>query len=735
MRTLLSLLVFFPFGLFGQLKVSQNLNIKKSIDEIKLDGILNETSWDAADIGTDFWMKFPTADTISDTQTEVKFTYDKKFLYIGIKAYESKPGYLVTSLKRDIGLRESDGVGIIIDPTQQQTNGFYFSVSPFNSQTEGLAGGGADDLTFTWDNKWFSATKSFEGYWIAEMAIPFDILRYDDSKKSWNFNIIRSNRKANEFSTLARVPVQFRGFDLGYHNNLLWDQEPPKSGYAYVLNPYAITTIAKENGVVNSKINAGADAKFSLSSSLNLDFTFNPDFSNVDVDNQVTNLTRFNIFFPERRVFFLENDDIFSSYGIPPAKPFYSRRIGSKDGKSVPIYAGARLTGNIAKNTRIGIMNIQTGRKGESSADNFTSLSLRQRIWDRSTISGYIHNRSAFMTEAEIKKNPLGQFGRNYGSEFNYSNKAGTINGWAGLHMSAKPNIDDKNIFTNFGGGYFSENFNGFVDFTGIGRNYYADMGFVNRVSNYDAERDTTIRVGTNFLFSEIGYTWYKSKSSKLNRIELETSHFLAYDDRNKFNERENTLGLTWSFKSTSEIGIQSSSTTVNLLFPFSFVNNDNAKPLPSQIYNYATIGAIYRTDVRKNFTLELETNIGKFYNADYQQFIIEANARKQPFVTFGLNLEYNNLKFPELYGGQENYLLIAPKLEWNFSNNLFWTTFLQYNTQADNFNINSRLQWRYTPMSDVFLVYSDDYITGPGSRNTTRGIAIKANYWLNSTL
>jgi hypothetical protein len=736
MRLLLYFFIFLTTSISAQVPESISMNIKKAIDDIKLDGILTESSWKSAELGTNFWMKFPTNDSIAKVQTEVQYTYNEKYLYISLKVYESKPGYMVSSLKRDIGLRQGDGVGIVIDPVGRQTNGFYFSITPYNSQSDALVGGGFEELGFTWDNKWYSATKVYDLYWTAEMAIPFDILRYDDSKLVWNFNLIRSNRKDNEFSTLAKIPLQFRGFDLGYSNKLVWDQNPPKSGNAFVLNPYAITTVIKDKTDDSKwKANAGGDAKFSLSSSLNLDLTFNPDFSNVDVDNQVTNLTRFNIFFPERRVFFLENDDLFSSYGNPDTKPFYSRRIGSKDGQSVPIYAGARLTGNISKNTRVGLMNIQTGRKGKSAADNFTAVSVKQSVMSRSTIGGYFNNRNAFMSDDELRKDPGSQFSRNYGTEFNYSNKEGTINGWSGYHVSAKPGVTGNNTYYSVGGGYFKENFNSFIDFTSMARNYFADMGFINRVENYDAARDTVIRIGYKGFYNETGYTWYKGSNSKLNRIELETSNYLVFDDKNNFNERINTVGLTWGFKNTAEIGFEFNSNTLNLLFPFKFVDDDKAQPLPAQKYNYNTFGIGYQSDARKNFFYELSGSVGTFYNAKFQQISGTVTARNQPYISFGLNVEYNSLNFPVVYGGKANYLLLAPRIEWNFSNNLFWTTFVQYNTQADNFNVNSRLQWRFTPMSDLFLVYSDDYITDLDFKNNSRAIAIKANYWLNSAL
>jgi hypothetical protein len=726
-------LCFLVSVLFAQDDILETYQVKKAMDKIKLDGIIDESEWQRAEVATDFWMKFPTNQDKSGVKTEIKITYDDKYIYFGVKANEEKPGFLVNSLKRDIGLREADGVAIILDPINQKTNGFYFSVSPYNSQAEGLIGGTELDLTFSWDNKWSSQTKTYDGYWTAEIAIPFSILRYDDTKKSWGINFIRSNRKSNELHTWSWIPLQFRGFDLGYLGQLIWDAPLPKTNRNYSVNPYVISTVAREEGEKpNFKPNAGLDAKVGVTSSLNLDLTVNPDFSQVDVDRQVTNLTRFSIFFPERRVFFLENDDLFSGYGIPPARPFYSRRIGSKNGTNVPILFGARLSGNISKNTRIGLLNVQTARKGDASADNFTAASFNQRVFSRSTVKGYFNQRlSTGMTDAEKLADPKAEYGRNAGLELSYSNKQGTVNGWSGNHFSFKPNTSGANQFLNFGGGYFGSNFSSFLDFTSIGRNYYADMGFVNRITNYDASRDTNIRVGTNFLYNETSYQWNFKDNPYFNRISVGSNHFYALDDKRNFNELEIVSGVEFTFKNTSEFSINNTINRLNLLFPFRFVDNEDAKPIEAKRYSFNSLGIEYTSDVRRNLIFMTEASIGTFYNADIKSISVGITGRKQPYVTFALNMEYNALEFPELYGGKESFVLFAPQLEWNFTTNLFWTTFVQYNTQADNFNINSRLQWRYRPMSDLFLVYSDDYITSTVLRNRYRGFVLKLNYWI----
>jgi hypothetical protein len=709
------------------------IQIQKSNIPIKLDGDLNDAAWLQSKICTGFWHKFPTNETMAEPNTEVKITYDDKYLYFGVTVYETKEGNIVQSLKRDIGLRAGDGIGIVLDPVNLKTNGFYFSLTPFNSQTEGLIGNSTEDIAFTWDNTWYSETKNYEGFWTAEIAIPFSILRFDPAKLTWGINFIRSARSENEFHTWTQMPLQFPGTDLGYLGQMVWDQSPPKGGSKVSLNPYITTRVntdAENNTPTKAGFNAGVDAKIAVSPSINLDLTVNPDFSNVDVDQQVTNLTRFSIFFPERRVFFLENDDLFSGYGIPPVRPFYTRRIGSKNGQNVPILFGARLTGNINKKLRVGLMNIQTGRKGESAADNFTTLTFNHQVLDRSVVKGYFINRTAFQNENEKVNDPQGAFGRNAGGEFNYFSKSGVIQGWSGFHASMKPGIEGENIFANSGGGYFGRNFTSFIDFVTVGKNYYADVGFVNRVENYDAQRDTTYRVGFNFLYNETGYTWYP-KDSKLNLFSFKSENFLAFDDQWGFNELTVVPKLSFEFKNAARINFVYNINRVNLLFPFKFVDDPEATPLGSGIYAFNNGGAEFSTDARKNLVLTGALIYGKFYGADYTQIRGSINLRKQPYYSILFTAEYNDLKFGDNFGTQKFWLL-APQIEINFSNKLFWTSFLQWNSQIENFNINSRIQYRFKPMCDMFLVYTDNYFTDMVFKNQNRALVFKANYWLN---
>lgn len=707
------------------------LHIHKVNEKIKIDGELTDNGWKEAGTAKDFWLKFPQDNAKASHNTEVKVTYDENFLYVGAIIYDSLP-LIGQSLKRDSRIRESDGLGVVLDPMNKKTNGFYFSVTAFNVQADDLVTAGSEgELTFSWDNKWYSKTKISSDHYTIEMAIPFKALRYDKSSTQWGINFIRSDRKRNEFHTWTRIPVNFSGVDLGYLGALQWDAPPPSTGTNIAFIPY-ITGSMKENKVDNEKLsgdmNAGFDAKIAVSSSLNLDLTVNPDFSQVEVDRQVTNITRFSIFFPERRNFFLENNDLFSGYGIPPIRPFYSRRIGlDNDGNTIPIIAGARLTGNVTPRTRMGVMTMQTKAKGNFAAQNYSAVSVNQQLLRRSAFKAYFLNRTGIETSKHTIADPLDKYGRNAGGEFSFTNEKGNMQAWSGYHHSMKKNINDKNSYLNLGAGYFGRLLTTFINYDNIGTNYYADMGFVQRIENYDAANDTVVRLGYKSFYSESQYK-ILPKAGKLNQIEfnLETSLVLNHD--NSLNEISIGPAFAFDSRNTSTIDFGVNFNKTNLLYASSFTE---ANPLPPGTYGYTQGWVRLRSDNRKKLSAVGGATIGGFYNGHITQFSGSLIFRHQPKLVIDLNCEYNRLRFPAPYGS-ENLFLISSRVEYSFSNNMFWTTFIQYNTQANNININSRLQWRYKPASDFFLVYTDNYYSDPLFKNKNRAIVFKLNYWLN---
>jgi hypothetical protein len=250
-------------------------------------------------------------------------------------------------------------------------------------------------------------------------------------------------------------------------------------------------------------------------------------------------------------------------------------------------------------------------------------------------------------------------------------------------------------------------------------------MGFVQRIENYDALRDTVIRVGYKHIFSELSYNILPTKG-KIGRIESSINNFVVFNPDNSFNEWETALQLKTDFKNASNLRIALTNNITNLLFATSFTDGI---PLPAKQYQYASFSIGYGSDSRKLFGWMSEIAFGQFYNGTVQSFSTGINWRSQPHLNLRLNAQYNDIQLPGMYGSTKLFL-VAPRIEYNFNTKLFWTTFIQYNTQSNNFNINSRLQYRYKPMSDFFLVYTDNYFTDPLFKNKNRALIFKLSYW-----
>ncbi|MGY8976624.1 MAG: DUF5916 domain-containing protein [Cytophagales bacterium] len=731
--------LLFYFWVLSYVLFAQNngevyqLNIQRMDEKIHLDGVLDESFWEDVEIATNFWLNFPVGGTPVDdeVQTTVKITYDDDFIYLGVECYGKGP-FLVQSLKRDNdSFWNGDAFAVVFDPVNERTNGVIFGVNPAGVQTEALItgeparrGGQLSGYNKAWDNKWYTQASVTEDGWTAEMMIPFKSLRFG-RKGHWGINFIRVDAQNNANHSWAPVPIQFYGTDLGYLGQLIWDKPPRNEKGNISLVPYLLGNVYKDyesKSDLSQSFALGMDAKIAINSNLNLDLTVNPDFSQVDVDEQQTNLTTVNLRFPERRLFFLENSDIFSNFGTN-AKPFFSRKIGlDDDGNTIPIIYGARLSGNLNKNLRIGLMNTQT-QEQELPGNNYSSFALHRRILKRAVLRGYFHNRVGY-TDGSVQEDNFNRIG---GLEFNYSSEDSKWRAVTGYGLAFSNENQNENHLFNLFGGYGGRAFNVMVNISGLGDNYINDFSLIPRQKHYDALEDTTYILGFNHWWATMGYKFYPENtfinqhgfSLTTNGDRTATSNQLIQD--------KHQLSYKFLMKNTSTLDLTYAHEGVNLLYPFGFTDNE---PLPAQLYRFDYGQIKYVTDRRREIKLTSGFRYGSFYNGTRTEFSLAVDYRVQPWGNFSLNFVQNDLEFSGNYGA-EQLLLFGPKAEINFSKNFFWTTFMQYNTQSDNFNINSRLQWRYMPMSDLFIVYSDNYMVEYfGPRN--RGLVLKLNYWFN---
>jgi len=718
-------LLFFAFYLSAQesdanLFPAKNIFITGSSETITIDGRLDETIWSTLPRHGDFYQQSPLDGILAEKETIVQVTYDENYLYIAASLYDDA-NYVINTLKRD-NFGDEDAFAVAIDPQNQNSNGFVFGVNTQGALTEALIAG--DDADDGWDNKWKAATQTYTDRWTVEMAIPFKTLRFKSDNKAWGINFYREEPGSNEKHIWSPVPRQFDPNDLGYFGDMQWDKVPSPQGKNIAVIPYVSIRTDRNTDAESenmSSIDAGVDAKIALSTGLNLDLTVNPDFSQVDVDRQVTNLTRFNIFFPERRQFFLENADIFNGYGQFANSPFYSRRIGlDPSGNTVPILFGGRLTGNVNQKLRIGVFSMQTAKNDITSAQNYSGASTEYALGERSNIKGFFLSRQAYDGNDAISSD----YGRNVGGEVNLITDDGKWQSQAGYVHSFKNGFSDKNKHIYGRIAYSGQKFRTFLFVQNLGQNYYADMGFNARLNNFNPITGGIERIGYTQIGNMLNYYIYPD-SEKVNYHWSGLENFIIINEGTGLNDWYTRLRHFIFYKNTSQLRIRLNNNYVDLVFPFALTNT----PLPIDDYNMTEINLQYISDQRKLFNFEIFTVYGEFYNGTKFTNIIDLKYRLQPWARFTIGLEQNIIRLPDPYGSLD-LTLATTSAEINFSTSLFWTTFLQYNTQSKDFNINSRLQWRYSPMSDLFLVYTDNYVVDGKFGPKNRSLVLKVNYW-----
>ncbi len=712
--------------MFTLIAVAQKKNeaftyhIHKAADKIKIDGIMNEAAWQQAAIAKDFYMVLPMDTSYAKVRTEVKMTFDDDNLYLIAICYHLLPGqYIVESLRRDFNFGKNDNFLLFIDPFDDETTGFSFGANAAGAQWDGtMYEGGKVDLN--WDNKWTSVVKNYKDKYIFEAAIPFTTIRYRKGTSIWGINFSRNDLKTTEKSSWAPVPRQFPTAALAYTGSLIWDEPPPVPRLNVSIIPYALGGVVKDYEAHKNfayKRSFGADAKLAITSSLNLDLTVHPDFSQVEVDEQVTNLSRYELFFPERRQFFLENGDLFGSFGYSSIRPFFSRRIGL----NAPIDYGVRLSGKLNRNWRIGLMNMQTNKQDDTGlpAQNFSVVALQRQVFSRSNIGFIFIDKESlnFNSIADSLKQKFSRFNRNFGLEYNL---ASSNNMWTGKVTFLKSFTPGKtgNDFVHAANlQYSSRHWILFWLHEFVGKNYNAEVGYVPRT-------------GYIKINPQVARLFFPQKGSVLSHgPQLSMEYF--FNDH--FHKTDNAAMLSYpiTFRSRATLAPYFQHTYVQLLQPFNPIHIGADTIATGTKHKWNTFGLNFISPPQHLFTYLFTFNYGGFYNNGEHYYTFGSMGyRFQPFVSIALNATYNIIKLPQPWG-TKTFWLLGPRVDVTFTNKLFFTTFIQYNQQQKNLNINTRFQWRYRPASDFYIVYTDNYFISPLSvRN--RAVVLKFNYWWN---
>tara|TARA_B100001059_G_scaffold31098_2_gene25201 strand:- start:8927 stop:11131 length:2205 start_codon:yes stop_codon:yes gene_type:complete len=715
--TPLLLLFFFQTARGQKINEDYVLKIGKTSEKIIMDGELNESIWELADVAENFSMILPQDDRKATQFSEVRMAYDDKNIYLAVIFFNNtiKGDYVVESYKRDFSFGKNDNFLVAIDPFNNMTTGFAFGLNAYGAQWDGTMYDGRS-VDLNWDTKWYSEVAFDEKKWTAEIAIPFKSIRYNYNLEQWGISFSRLDLKASEKSGWTPVPRQFPSITMAYSGVLEWDNPPPTQGSNISFIPYLSGEMdSLQKGTTNQELNAGADVKFNLTSSLNLDITLNPDFSQAEVDQQVTNLDRFELFFPERRQFFLENADLFANFGYENIRPFFSRRIGLNN----PIVGGIRLSGNIDEKWRVGLLDIQTQAEKEKGlpAENLGVFSLQRKVLDRSSIGMIFVNKQS-LGKLEDTKTTAGEYNRNLGLEYNYFSTDNLWNGKLMYLKSFSPNLSNDDAIFAGNLTYNDNNFLGSVQAEYVGENYNAEVGYVPRTHYY--KFDTTLR-----------YLFFPSQDSKV------LSHGPLVGSIQYFNfdglgiDRGTQLGYELNFKNRSEMVFTFENQFIILQNPFDPIRTGIRSLEALTEHRWNSVNLDYNSKPQSLFTYALKSSYGGYFQDGKRWlFFSEMGYRFQPYIELNTLVSYNHIELEEPWG-TNGFWLLGIKSNFTFTKNIFFSNLYQYNEQQKLWNFNSRFQWRYKPASDIFLVFnsSDTRMLTP---NRNWSLTLKINYWIN---
>jgi hypothetical protein len=696
---------------------------------ISIDGKLDEPQWQQAPEIGNFMQNFPNEGQPAKAETTVKLLYDHQYLYVAAVCKNIGKGpYTISSLRRDFNTEANDAFFVYIDPFDDRTNGFSFSVNPYNVQYEALIYNGSRKAS-DWDNIWFSKVERGEGEWVVEMAIPFKTLRFDEDNTYWRINFGRNDRTNFERSSWVPVPINFDIASLAFSGYLDWEDKPTKPGANLAFIPY-VTGGGVKNYQAGTPTDytsgVGFDAKVAVTPGLNLDLTFNPDFSQVEVDRQQTNLNRFELFFPERRQFFLENNDLFGDFGFRNIRPFFSRRIGiASDSigrtRENSILGGARLSGKLNQDWRLGLLNMQTQEDGDIGVptQNFTVATFQRRVFGRSNIAGIFVNRQSFAGDQTASDSPFNpnqsEWNRVAGFDFNLQSNDNKWSGKIFYHRSFGPEKREGNFAHAAYVAYNERTFRVMWNHERVGEGYNAEVGFVPRSNYWRLEPQAEVRIfpksGAIFRHS-LTYTHDEYRDETFERIDLNQN-----------------LRYSIQFKNTAFLSFTGFQEYIMLQNSFDPTRTGGQRLAAFTGYTYTRYGVTFRSDSRPNFNYNVALYNGGFFNGNRLFFRTGVNYRFQPYGNVAMEFEYNKLDFPEPYNSA-NLFLIGPRVEVSFTDELFLSTFVQYNNQIQNVNINTRFQWRFRPVSDLFIVYTDNYFP-ENFRVKNRALILKLSYWL----
>lgn len=689
-----------------------------------LDGRLDDVAWSSAPVLAGFLQHEPFDDRPATERSEVRIVFDGEALYIGARLHDSDASGIVRGeVRRDAEIREQDAFIIVLDTYRDRQNGFVFATTPAGIEhdgqvtKEGEGGFGGPRLlrrdlaaapNLAWDGTWKVVTSVDSGGWTAEFRIPFETLRYATGKgQEWGLNLARYIRRKSEEDFWAPVPRQYTLYRISQAGTLT-GLEPPSRRIALV-TPYGLGTIRRNyqdlaDDGTDAAAEFGVDAKLGLTQSLTADLTYNTDFAQVEVDEQQINLTRYNLFFPEKRPFFLENAGTFA-VGTPQAvELFFSRRIGiGAQGRPVPIIGGARLTGRTAGLT-LGFLDIQTERvevvnQAVTPPNNFAMARLLRELPNRSQIGAIAVSR--------INTDSSGDHNVTLGADARLGiGDQVTLDAYV-AHTETPKRNRASNAF-NVSGTYTTRQWEIGAAVRQVDEDFNPEVGFLERPSF----RFTNLRVLRHLRTPRS--TWFREFRPHIN--------FRWYDDTNG-RPQTRLLHFDSHFALSNGAffeapGLNFVREVLNVPFPIG-----DTVTLQPGTYDWFEFASNYNTNLSAPLSVGGVVTLGEFYTGS--RVGLQANLTIRPNERFfaTARIDYQNVNLDE---GDFERVLFGIRLAYAFTPSIFLQSLTQYNNQDRSLSNNIRFGWVGPAGTGLFLVFNEGRETGSNARPLDRALIVK---------
>ena len=686
-------------------------------ERLRLDGTLDEAVYLTVPPFGGFTQSLPREGSPASERTDIWVFFDRENLYIAARCWDSAPpaAWVANEMRRDAAqLGQNDNLTVVLDTFHDRRNGFLFQTSPLGTRFD-VAITDESNVNRDWNPVWDVRSGRFDGGWTVEAEIPFKSLRYRAGSGSWGIQFRRVIRRKNEWVYLNPVPSAIggpQGLQRISLSATLVGLETPDASRNVEVKPYAISSIQTDVSRTPARLNelsgdAGVDVKYSITANLTADATYNTDFSQVEVDEQQVNLTRFSLFFPEKRDFFLEGRGLFDfgrgTAGGDTPSLFYSRRIGLNQGRAVPLRLGGRLTGKAGK-LGLGMLNIQTADEPLSGTPptNFTVIRVKRDILRRSAIGAMVTNRSVSNIAAGSNQ-ALG-----VDAAFSFFQSV-TMDGYVARTWTPGVKRDQGSYQGRFD--YTADRYGARLEQVSVGDNFNPEVGFVRR----DNFRRT---------FGSARFSPRPTSIPTVRKFTLDGSIEYIVNGSGAVETRRQTGRFVVELETSDQFTVEASRDYEWLVRPFAI---GRGVTIPGGGYQFTNGQATFLFGQQRRASGSLSLQAGQFYDGTIAALGYTAS---RVSVTKRLSVEPSvSLTRVDLPAGRLTTALVRARADLALSPRMFTTALLQYSSADRTFGSNFRFRWEYRPGSEFFAVYTDERDTlGAGfPRLKNRAFVLKA--------